>query len=144
MSNAFHVSLNVESIPDAVERYRRILGAEPAKLRADYAKFELADPPLVLSLNLGGKPGTVGHLGIRRADSAGVAAERKRAQAEGLEPLSQEGVTCCYAKADKFWVRDADGLAWEMYAFLADAEPEAAPAPTPPGVTSAKSGCCAA
>jgi len=48
-------------------------------------------------------------------------------------------VTCCYAKADKFWVRDADGLAWEMYAFLADAEPEAAP----PRST-AKSGCCAA
>ena len=45
MANAFHVSLNVEHITDAVERYRRILGAEPVKLRADYAKFELADPP---------------------------------------------------------------------------------------------------
>jgi len=142
MSNAFHVSLNVESIPEAVERYRRILGVEPAKLRADYAKFELADPPLVLSLNLGGTPGTVGHLGIRRPDSTAVAAELKRVQADGLAPLSQEGVTCCYAKADKFWVRDADGIAWEMYAFLEDAEPEAAP--TPPSVSGAKSGCCAA
>ena len=144
MSNAFHVSLHVESIPEAVERYRRILGAEPAKLRADYAKFELADPPLVLSLNLGGTPGSVGHLGIRRSDSAAIAAELKRAQGAGLEPFSQEGVTCCYAKADKFWVRDADGVAWEMYTFLADAEPEAAPAPTPAVVASAKSGCCAA
>jgi catechol 2,3-dioxygenase-like lactoylglutathione lyase family enzyme len=142
MTNAFHVSLNVRSIPEAVERYRRILGAEPAKLRADYAKFELADPPLVLSLNLGGEPGTVGHLGIRRPDSAAVAAELSRARADALEPLSQEGVTCCYAKADKFWVRDADGLAWEMYAFLADAEPE--PAPTPAPVSAAKRGCCAA
>ncbi|HVN39104.1 MAG TPA: ArsI/CadI family heavy metal resistance metalloenzyme [Myxococcota bacterium] len=139
MSNAFHVSLNVESIPDAVERYRRILGAEPAKLRADYAKFELADPPLVLSLNLGGKPGTVGHLGIRRPNSAAIATELERAQVDGLEPFSEEGVTCCYAKADKFWVRDADGLAWEMYAFLADAEPEPAPPPSAP-----KSGCCTA
>src|SRR5215475_13804298 len=141
MSNAFHVSLNVESIPEAVERYRRILGAEPAKLRADYAKFELADPPLVLSLNLGGKPGTVGHLGIRRPESAAIAAELKRAQSDGLEPFSQEGVTGCYAKADKFWVRDADGIAWEMYAFLADAEPEPAPAPQ---VSPPKSGCCTA
>ena len=66
------LGVGLESISEAVERYRRILGAEPAKLRADYAKFELADPPLVLSLNLGGKPGTVGHLGIRRPDSAAV------------------------------------------------------------------------
>lgn len=143
MANAFHVSLNVRSIPEAVDRYRKILGAEPAKLRADYAKFELADPPLVLSLNLGGTPGTVGHLGIRRQDSGAVAAELKRAAADALEPFSQEGVTCCYAKADKFWVRDADGIAWEMYAFLADADPEPAPAPAPVG-RAATGGCCGA
>jgi catechol 2,3-dioxygenase-like lactoylglutathione lyase family enzyme len=141
VTNAMHVSLNVNRIDEAVERYRRILGAEPVKLRADYAKFELADPPLVLSLNLGGAPGTVGHLGIRRADSSEVARELKRSQGEALEPFSQEGVTCCYARADKFWVRDADGMAWEMYAFLADAETHSEPAPAPPPVE-AKSGCC--
>ena len=143
MANAFHVSLNVASIPDAVERYRKILGAEPAKVRRDYAKFELADPPLVLSLNLGGEPGTVGHLGIRRPDSGAVAAELKRARSKSLEPFSEEGVTCCYAKADKFWVRDADGLAWEMYAFLADADAHSTPdpEPVPPPATS---GCCGA
>jgi len=146
MANALHVSLNVQSIPDAVERYRKILGAEPAKLRADYAKFELADPPLVLSLNLGGAPGSVGHLGIRRTDSASVASELRRAQGDGLEPFSQEGVTCCYAKADKFWVRDADGLAWEMYAFLADADSHSGPeAPaSAPAQPRAQGGCCAA
>jgi catechol 2,3-dioxygenase-like lactoylglutathione lyase family enzyme len=126
--NTFHVSLNVRSIPEAVARYRRILGAEPAKLREDYAKFELADPPLVLSLNLGGTPGTVGHLGIRYPEPATVAKELRRAEGDALEPFRQDGVTCCYAKADKFWVSDADGLPWEMYTFLADAEPERAPA----------------
>ena len=129
MANAFHVSLNVRSIPEAVARYRKILGAEPAKLRDDYAKFELADPPLVLSLNLGGTPGTVGHLGIRYPESAEVAAQRRRAEGEALDPLREDDATCCYARADKFWVDDADGLAWEMYAFLADAEPEPAPPP---------------
>ncbi len=128
MANTFHVSLYVKSLPEAVERYRKILGAEPAKLREDYAKFELADPPLILSLNLGGTPGTVGHLGIRYPESSRVAAELKRAEGDALEPFREEGVTCCYAKADKFWVRDADGLPWELYALLADAEPEPAPA----------------
>ena len=132
-SNTFHVSLNVRSIPEAVARYRKILGAAPAKLREDYAKFELADPPLVLSLNLGGTPGTVGHLGIRHPESATVAKELRRAESDALDPFRQDGVTCCYAKADKFWVNDADGLPWEMYTFLADAEPEPAPAPEPSG-----------
>ena len=143
MSNAFHVSLNVKSIPEAVARYRKILGVEPAKLRDDYAKFELEDPPVVLSLNIGGTPGTVGHLGIRRPDSTAVAAELKRASSDALEPFRQEGVTCCYAKADKFWVRDADGMAWEMYAFLADADTHSEPAPAP-APAAANSGCCAA
>ncbi|HXZ86686.1 MAG TPA: VOC family protein, partial [Myxococcota bacterium] len=94
MANTFHVSLNVKSIAEAVERYRKILGAEPAKLRPDYAKFELSDPPLILSLNLGGVPGTVGHLGIRYPDSAEVGTELQRARGEALEPHQQEGVTC--------------------------------------------------
>ena len=128
MANTFHVSLNVKSIPEAVERYRKILGAEPAKLRENYAKFELADPPLILSLNVGGgAPGTVGHLGIRYPESSQVATGLQRAEGDSLEPFRQEGVTCCYAKADKFWVRDADGVPWEMYTLLADAEAEPAP-----------------
>ena len=131
MANTFHVSLNVKSIPDAIARYRKILGVEPAKVRADYAKFELVDPPLILSLNLGGAPGTVGHLGIRYPEPTTVAAELRRAAADSLEPFREDGVTCCYAKADKFWVNDADGVAWEMYTVLADAEPERAPEPRP-------------
>ena len=130
MANTFHVSLNVKSIPEAVERYRKILGAEPAKLRSDYAKFELSDPPLILSLNLGGgAPGTVGHLGIRFPESSHVADGLRQAEVDALEPFRQEGVTCCYAKADKYWVRDADGVPWEMYTLLADAEAEPAPDP---------------
>ena len=144
MANTFHVSLNVKSIPDAVDRYRKILGSEPAKLRPDYAKFELSDPPLILSLNLGGAPGTVGHLGIRYEEPTEVAAELKRADGERLEPYRQQGVTCCYAKADKFWVRDADGVPWEMYALLADAEAEPAPDPGLEKFFSRSQGGCSA
>ena len=146
MANTFHVSLNVKSIPEAVERYRKILGAEPAKLRSDYAKFELSDPPLILSLNLGGTPGTVGHLGIRYPAAGQVAEGLAQADRNALDPFRQEGVTCCYAKADKYWVRDADGVPWEMYTLLEDAEAEPAP---DPGLTkflsqSGGGGCCGA
>ena len=63
--NTFHVALSVKDLPTAIEQYRKILGMEPAKVKPDYAKFEIADPPVILSLNLGGEPGTVSHLGIR-------------------------------------------------------------------------------
>ena len=142
MANTFHVSLNVKSIPEAVERYRKILGAEPAKLRPDYAKFELSDPPLILSLNLGGKPGTVGHLGIRYPEPSIVAKGLKQAESDSLEPYRQDGVTCCYAKADKYWVRDSDGIAWEMYTLLEDAEAEPEPDPKLAQLLSKNGGCC--
>jgi catechol 2,3-dioxygenase-like lactoylglutathione lyase family enzyme len=130
MPNTFHVALYVEDIDAAVARYRTLLGQEPAKVRHDYAKFEIVDPPVVLSLNKGGKPGTVSHLGIRYRTTGDVASEMVRAKHQGVDLLEQQGTTCCYAKADKFWVRDADGLPWELYTLLADAEAETASDPT--------------
>ena len=99
-------------------------------MRHDYAKFEITDPPVILSLNTGGEPGTVSHLGIRYPGTGDVASEMARAKREEVELLEQKGTTCCYAKADKFWVRDADGMPWEMYTLIEDAEAETAADPT--------------
>lgn len=127
--NTFHVALYVADLDAAIARYRKLLGQEPAKVRHDYAKFEITDPPVILSLNTGGEAGTVSHLGIRYQGTADVASELVRAKQEQLDLLEQQGTTCCYAKADKFWVRDADGLPWEMYTFIADADVETAADP---------------
>jgi catechol 2,3-dioxygenase-like lactoylglutathione lyase family enzyme len=129
MANTFHVAVYVESIPAAVDQYRKLLGIEPAKVRHDYAKFELADPPVILSLNLGGKPGSLSHLGIRYPTTGDVASEMVRVRHSEVPLLQQEGVTCCYAKADKFWVRDDDGIPWEMYTLREDADAETAADP---------------
>jgi catechol 2,3-dioxygenase-like lactoylglutathione lyase family enzyme len=122
MANTFHVAISVKDLPTAIAQYTKMLGIEPAKVKPDYAKFELADPPAIISLNLGGEPGTVSHLGIRYADSDAVTSALARSKAEGVAVREQPGTTCCYAKADKFWVRDTDGLQWEMYTLLEDAE----------------------
>jgi catechol 2,3-dioxygenase-like lactoylglutathione lyase family enzyme len=124
--NTFHVSLYVQDLDAAIARYRKILGQEPAKIRHDYAKFEISDPPVILSLNAGGVPGTVSHLGIRYPGTGEVASEMVRVKQNAVEMLEQKGTTCCYAKADKFWVRDADGMPWEMYTLLEDAQAETA------------------
>jgi catechol 2,3-dioxygenase-like lactoylglutathione lyase family enzyme len=126
MANTFHVALYVQSIPEAVERYRKVLGIEPAKVKRDYAKFELQDPPVILSLNAGGEPGKLSHLGIRYPGRGEVVTEMARVKQTDVPLFQQEGTTCCYAKADKFWVRDEDGVAWEMYTLLEDVEAETA------------------
>jgi catechol 2,3-dioxygenase-like lactoylglutathione lyase family enzyme len=140
--NTFHVSLHVADIPSAVESYRKILGIEPAKVRPEYAKFELADPPVILSLNLGGEPGSVAHLGVRYPGTGDVMTELARVRTHALDVLEQKDATCCYATADKFWVRDADGMRWEMYAVTGDAEVYVEPAP-PKALSAASSGCSA-
>ncbi|HEY2774690.1 MAG TPA: ArsI/CadI family heavy metal resistance metalloenzyme [Candidatus Binatia bacterium] len=130
MSNTFHVAVYVQDIPQAVEQYRKMLGIEPAKVRHDYAKFELADPPVIFSLNIGGEAGKLSHLGIRYGDTGEVATEMVRVKQAEIPLLQQTGTTCCYAKADKFWVRDADGIPWEMYALIEDADAETAADPS--------------
>lgn len=127
--NTFHVSLYTDDIPNTVARYTKILGIEPAKVRHDYAKFEIADPPVILSVSLGGKPGTLSHLGIRYPGTADVASESIRAKNEGLDLLRQQNATCCYAKADKFWLQDNDGVRWEMYTLLEDVDAQTAADP---------------
>lgn len=129
MANTFHVSVYVGSIPKAVEQYRKVLGIEPAKVRHDYAKFELVDPPVILSLNTGGAPGTLSHLGIRYPGQGEVASEMVRVKQQDVPLFQQDGTTCCYAKADKFWIKDNDGIPWELYTLLQDADAETAADP---------------
>jgi catechol 2,3-dioxygenase-like lactoylglutathione lyase family enzyme len=126
MANTFHVAVYVQSIPEAVDQYRKLLGIEPAKVRHDYAKFELTDPPVIFSLNVGGEPGTLSHLGIGYPSTGDVVSEMVRVKQNEVPLFQQEGTTCCYAKADKFWVRDNDGISWEMYTLLEDEEAETA------------------
>src|SRR5262245_47438341 len=100
MANTFHVAISVKDLERAIAQYTKMFGVAPAKVKPDYAKFEIADPPAIISLNLGGEPGTVSHLGIRYGETETVASELARTKAEGIAVREQPGTTCCYAKAD--------------------------------------------
>lgn len=117
------LALNVSSIDEAVDHYRRLFGVEPAKRRPGYANFAIADPPLKLVLIEGmGEPGSLNHLGVEVPSSGEVATEAARLRNAGFTPRHEDGVTCCYAVQDKFWVASADQREWEIYTVLADAE----------------------
>lgn len=113
----FHLSLNVANLERSIAFYRVLFGREPAKCRPDYAKFELDDPPLVLSLEPTprGGVGALNHLGFRMPDSAALVAVQMRLEQAGLHTQREEGVECCYARQTKFWITDPDQTLWEVY-----------------------------
>lgn len=115
------LALNVSDLDAAVDFYRRLFGTEPAKRRPGYANFAIADPPLKLVLIAGnGEPGTLNHLGVEMSSTGEVATEGVRLRGAGFDLFHEDGVTCCYALQDKFWVTGPDRTAWEVYTVLAD------------------------
>lgn len=120
----FHLSLNVADLDRSVNFFRAFLDREPAKCRPDYAKFELSDPPLVLSLEPGSVPpgGSLNHLGFRVGQAAALVEMQRRLEVAGISTLREEGVECCYARQTKFWVHDPDGNLWEVYTLDDDLE----------------------
>ena len=82
------------------------------------------DPPLKLVLNApgNGAGGSINHLGVEVASTAEVSAAETRLAAAGLDPEARPGTVCCYARQDKVWARDPDGLAWEYYTVLEHVE----------------------
>src|SRR6516165_6645506 len=102
----FHLSLNVSDLGRSVAFYQALFGMPPVKRRDDYAKFELEDPPLVMSLepSAAGAGGALNHLGFRMADSASLVAMQRRLGEAGISSRREEGVECCYARQTKFFV----------------------------------------
>lgn len=152
----FHVHAHVENLPASVAFYEKLFGAAPTRLEADYAKWMLDDPRINFAISTrGGKPG-VDHLGIQTDSEEELAALKARAQASDIN-LQDEGETrCCYARSDKYWVTDPQGIAWEQFHTLNDIpvfgvdrsrEPAAAaccPGDTPAAIAvkPANGGCC--
>jgi catechol 2,3-dioxygenase-like lactoylglutathione lyase family enzyme len=122
-----HLAINVGSVEQSIEFYRRMFGIEPAKIRTGYAKFDVQNPPLNFTLNErpGVQAGAISHLGIQVASTGDVLALRERWQEAGLVPRDEVQTSCCYAVQDKAWVADPDGNEWEVFVVLEDNLPEA-------------------
>jgi catechol 2,3-dioxygenase-like lactoylglutathione lyase family enzyme len=116
------LALNVNDIDEAVAFYRKLFGAEPAKLRPGYANFAISEPPLkLILLENPGQGGSLNHLGVEVADTDAVDAEQARLAEAGLASVDERDTTCCYARQDKFWVKGApSGERWEIYTVLQD------------------------
>lgn len=117
-----HVALNVGDVERSIGFYRDLFGIEPSKVRTGYAKFDVATPPLNLTLNQSATAsrGALSHLGIQVATTEAVNAIRDEWQRRGLLPREEMQTTCCYALQDKAWVSDPDGNEWEVFTVIED------------------------
>ena len=117
-----HMALNVRNVEKSMSFYRKLLGIEPSKVRTGYAKFDVQNPPLNLTLTevpYEGR-GALSHLGIQVASSDDVLAMKKIWEDKGLVPREEMQTTCCYALQDKAWVSDPDGNEWEVFTVIKD------------------------
>ncbi|MEQ8789823.1 MAG: ArsI/CadI family heavy metal resistance metalloenzyme [Pirellulaceae bacterium] len=123
-ASRIHVALAVENLKQSEAFYRALFGQESTKTRAGYAKFEVVEPPVNLSLNaFGGETGPnnpVAHFGIQVKSTAAVEAVSDRLEKSGLQTRKEENVTCCYTVQNKVWAADPDGNQWEVYVVLDD------------------------
>ena len=117
-----HLALNVRSVERSIEFYKKMLGIEPSKVRPGYAKFDVQNPPLNLTLNEAAfvERGALSHLGIQVGSTDDVLQMRRQWADAGLITRDEMQTNCCYATQDKTWVQDPDGNEWEAFVVLKD------------------------
>jgi len=114
----FHIHVHVDDISASVAFYNRLFAAEPTRVEADYAKWMLDDPRVNFAISTRGTKAGVDHLGFQVDDAVELAELAQRAKAADMALLDQGETTCCYARSDKHWIVDPQGIAWEHFRTL--------------------------
>lgn len=135
----FHVHLNVQDLPASIAFYSRLFASEPARVESDYAKWMLADPPVNFAVSTRAGATGIDHLGLQAENEEELAELKARAAKAEIETFDEGATTCCYARSEKHWVTDPQGIAWEHFHTLGNVpvygETRA--------VASQKTACCA-
>jgi hypothetical protein len=110
-----HVHVAVENLEQAIGFYSALFAAQPAVIKADYAKWMLDDPRVNFAVSTRGRTPGLDHLGIQVENEAELSEVYARLHQSGNAVIEQGKTTCCYAKSEKSWVDDPAGIAWETF-----------------------------
>jgi len=117
------LALNVKDLDEAIDFYSKMFGTKVNKRKPGYANFAIDQPPLKLVLfEAPDASERLNHLGVEVFDDEDVTRATERLREGGMRHLVQDETTCCYAKSDKVWTVEPDGLRWEWYRVLADSD----------------------
>jgi catechol-2,3-dioxygenase len=117
-----HLHIGVKAIEESVLFYSALFGVAPVKLKPDYAKWMLDDPRINFAISTRTNKTGVDHLGIQVDAPEELNTLRAQMSAANIAAHSEGTTTCCYAESEKSWTEDPNGLAWEIYHTMEDAQ----------------------
>ncbi|KQU81133.1 MULTISPECIES: ArsI/CadI family heavy metal resistance metalloenzyme [unclassified Rhizobacter] len=136
----FHVHAHVQDLQASIAFYSKMFSAEPTRVESDYAKWMIEDPRINFAISTrGGTPG-VDHLGIQADTDEELAALKASAEAADMTLLDVGETSCCYARSDKYWLTDPQGIAWEQFRTLGNIPVFSEKSPT---MEPSSAACCA-
>jgi hypothetical protein len=110
-----HVHVAVHDLEQSIRFYSALFAAQPAVKKDDYAKWMLDDPRVNFAISTRGKKVGLDHLGIQAENGAELEEIGARLAQADVSVLPQKEAACCYAKSDKYWTIDPQGIAWESF-----------------------------
>ena len=111
----FHVHVSVDDLDANIRFYSTVFGLPPTVSKPDYAKWMLDDPRVNFAISKRGlKPG-LDHLAVQVKSEDELAQMREQVGRAEIAALDQENTACCYARSDKYWITDPQGIAWETF-----------------------------
>ena len=111
----FHVHVSVGDLNQSIHFYTELFGSQRSVLRSDYARWMLDDPRANFAISQRGAALGVQHLGIQAEDRAELEEVYGRLQSANGPVLEEGATTCCYAKSEKSWIEDPQGVQWETF-----------------------------
>jgi hypothetical protein len=111
----FHVHVSVSDLQQSIRFYSALFAAQPSVLKDDYAKWMLDDPRVNFAISTCSAKAGVDHLGIQAEDSDELEDLGARLAQADVAITAQKNASCCYAKSDKYWTIDPQGVAWESF-----------------------------
>ena len=118
----FHVHVAVADLAANIRFYSGVFGVPPTVQKPDYAKWMIEDPRINFAISQRGAKAGVDHLGFQVDSDEELRALRSQVAAAEIAAVDQPGAECCYARSDKYWTTHPQGIAWETYHTLGEAE----------------------
>jgi len=132
------VHVAVHDLQQSIRFYSTLFAAEPTVRKDDYAKWQLDDPRVNFAISTRGKKAGLDHLGIQAENGVELEDIGARLARADVALAPQKGASCCYAKSDKYWTLDPQGIAWESFHTL-----DSVPVFGEDSATERRSACCA-
>jgi catechol 2,3-dioxygenase-like lactoylglutathione lyase family enzyme len=110
-----HVHVAVHDIKQSVRFYSALFAAQPSVLKDDYAKWMLDDPRVNFAISARAARTGLDHLGIQAENGDELEEIGSRLAQADVSATEQKSASCCYAKSDKYWTIDPQGVAWESF-----------------------------